>query len=123
MESVLAEDMSFSIEILVNSTLAMEVGIFSTSFLPGMILFTPFIVFVFVFIDYCLVFTTSMYGINALIRARKKGVVSTKYMLVHMVLHLLFFFEVISAIFVLKKYSDEEEGTLQNKRFFRIFFL
>ena len=84
----------------------MEVGIFSTSFLPGMILFTPFIVFVFVFIDYCLVFTTSMYGINALIRARKKGVVSTKYMLVHMVLHLLFFFEVISAIFVFKKVKN-----------------
>lgn len=82
---------------------AMEVGIFSTSFLPGMIFFTPFIVMVFVIIDYCLVLTTSLYGINALIRARKKGAVSMKYMLLHMFLHLLFFFDAISAINVWMK--------------------
>ena len=78
-------------------------GVLATSWLPGLIFFTPFIVMMFVVVDYCLTVTSSSYGINVLIRARKEGALSTKFMALHLVMHLCFVLDVISAISVFVK--------------------
>ena len=75
----------------------------AASALPALIFVSPFIVIMCVIIDYCLMVTSSMYGINALIRARTNGLVSTKFGVFHTVLHFLFFLDMISAIIIFIK--------------------
>lgn len=70
---------------------------------PAFIIVSPIIVFLLFFIECLLMIVSSMYGVNALIRARRKKLISTKYMILHGVLHFILIIDVISAIFVFIK--------------------
>ena len=70
---------------------------------PALVFVSPFLVAILAVIDFFLMLTSSAYGIHALIRAKKNGVVSVKFVMVHSILHLFFVTDVISAVIVFVK--------------------
>lgn len=78
---------------------------------PVFVFISPFIVIMLAVIDFFLMLTSSAYGINALIRARKDGIISSNFMVLHIVMHLCFVLDIVSAIIVflkLRKVSKKE---------------
>lgn len=67
--------------------------------LPLGLLFVPILVL----IDVLLLCTTSAYGICALVRSKQEGRISTIFMVVNIILHLIFVWDVISSIIVFFK--------------------
>ena len=59
---------------------------------------SPVLIFFLFLVDVFLMITSSMYGVNALIRAGMKQVVSKKYVIINIILQFLFIADVISAI-------------------------
>lgn len=76
---------------------------FLSMVLPALIFVSPIVVIMLAIIDLCLMITTSLYGINALIRARGNGIITTKFMVVNIIMHLFFVFDVISAVVIFAK--------------------
>lgn len=70
------------------------------SVVPALLFISPMMVFCLFLIDLFLMITSSMYGVNALVRAGKQGDVSSGYVLVHVVLHFIMVLDVISAVLV-----------------------
>lgn len=70
---------------------------------PVFVFISPAIVVMLAIIDYFLLLTTSAYGINALIGARKKGIISQSFMVINILMHLCFVLDIISAIIVFVK--------------------
>lgn len=68
--------------------------------LPALILVTPIMIFILFVIDVLLMLTSSMYGISALLKARKAGLITGKFMAVHIVLHCFFVTDIISSIII-----------------------
>lgn len=71
--------------------------------LPGMIIFTPFIVLCFAAAEFVLMLTGSMYGVNALVRASRQGMVSVSYAIGQGVMHFVFILDTISAVLIFAK--------------------
>ena len=67
--------------------------------LPLGLLFVPILVV----IDVLLLCTTSAYGICALVRAKRENRISVAFMVVNMILHFLFVWDVVSSIIVFFK--------------------
>lgn len=65
---------------------------------PFFTLLSPFLILILILVDVLLMITSSMYGVNALIRAGMKQVVSKKYVIINIILQFLFIADVISAI-------------------------
>lgn len=70
---------------------------------PVFVFVSPIIAITLMVIDFFLMLTSSVYGINALIRARRNGSVSTKFTVLHSMMHLFFVLDVISAVVVFLK--------------------
>ena len=62
--------------------------------------FTPIILAILVIIDVLLLCTTSAYGVCALVRSKQEGRISTAFMVVNIILHVLFVWDVISSIII-----------------------
>lgn len=80
------------------------------SVVPVFIAFGISVIIGFVIIDYCLMLTSSAYGINALIRARKNENIGKYFFIVNTILHFVFVMDVISSIIVffkIEKIKDE----------------
>ena len=73
------------------------------SVVPALLFVTPMVIFHLFIIDVLLMLTSSMYGINAILRARKTGIVTNKFAVVHCLLHCFFVTDVISSIVVFVK--------------------
>ncbi|MCI5872609.1 MAG: hypothetical protein PUJ55_15540 [Clostridiales bacterium] len=71
--------------------------------LPGMIIFTPFIVLCFAAAEFLLMLTGSMYGVNALVRASRQRTVSNSYAVGQSVMHFFFVLDTISAVLIFIK--------------------
>lgn len=70
---------------------------------PALIFVSPFLIaFIFV-IEMILMLTSSMYGINAAVRLLRKKAISKKTAVLHIILHLIFVTDVISAICLYRK--------------------
>lgn len=65
---------------------------------PVFIFLSPVLIFSLFLVDAFLMITSSMYGVNALIRAGKRQIVSKKYVVINIILQFLFVADVISAI-------------------------
>lgn len=65
---------------------------------PALIFFSPMVVLCLVVIDFLLMITSSVYGINAAIRMVKKGMMSKGGCVLHILLHLIFVTDIISAV-------------------------
>lgn len=76
---------------------------------PAFILLSPIMIAVLMLIDLFLMVTTSIYGVNALIRACRKKTVSKKFMLVNLVLHFIFVLDVVSSIAVFTKLRKQKK--------------
>lgn len=70
---------------------------------PALVLVSPIIIMYLVFVDCLLMITTSMYGIRSAVLLYKKGLVSKTFTVIHILLHLCFVTDVISAIWVFIK--------------------
>lgn len=70
------------------------------SVVPALVFVTPFMILMLVAIDLFLMITSSLYGMNALIRACKRRLVSKIYTVVQIILHCFFVTDVISAVMV-----------------------
>ena len=68
------------------------------SVVPALIFVTPIIVILLFIMDLFMMIASSVYGVNALIRAGKRGVVSKQYALINGILHFFFVADVISSI-------------------------
>lgn len=79
------------------------------SVVPALIFVTPLLVFVLFIIDWFLMLTTSMYGINAMIRAGRERKISTKFAIVNILLHLFFVTDMISSVVVYCKLRKAAE--------------
>lgn len=87
-----------------------------TMVVPAMAFISPFLIVILIVIDLMLMITTSLYGVGALVRGYRKGLLSKVYMMVHIVLHCLFVTDVVSAVmiyFKLRK-ADKREGGKKN---------
>jgi len=62
--------------------------------------FTALIIPILVIIDVLLLCTTSAYGVCALVRSKQEGQISTAFMVVNIILHILFVWDVVSSIIV-----------------------
>ena len=62
--------------------------------------FTALIIPILVVIDVLLLCTTSAYGVCALVRSKQEGRISTAFMVVNIILHFLFVWDVVSSIIV-----------------------
>lgn len=89
-------------------TFLMGVLFLFASVVPALIFVTPFIIIMLFFIDVFLMITSSLYGINALIRAGYKQVVSKEYAVINSILHVIFVADVISAIVFYIKVRKEK---------------
>ncbi len=78
-------------------------AMFLAMVVPALIFISPVIIFILFVIDLLLLITTSMYGVNALVRAGKQGIMSKKSALVHGILHFFFVADVISSVWVFVK--------------------
>lgn len=65
---------------------------------PVFTLLLPFVILILILVVVFLMITSSMYGVNALIQAGMKQVVSKKYVIINIILQFLFIADVISAI-------------------------
>lgn len=65
---------------------------------PVFTFLSPLLIFCLFLVDAFLMITSSMYGVNALIRASRKQVVSKKYVVINIILQFIFVADVISAI-------------------------
>ena len=74
--------------------------LFGTIVVPALIFVTPTIILILFFVDVCLMVTTSMYGVSALVQAARKKEVSKLYACIHVILHFLFVTDVVSAFWV-----------------------
>lgn len=84
-----------------------------TIVVPAMVFVTPFMVGILVVVDLMLMITTSLYGVNALLKGCRRGLISKSYTIVHIVLHCFFVTDVISAVmiyFKLRKAGKKEGG-------------
>ena len=81
-----------------------------TIVVPAMIVVTPLMVGILVVIDLLLMITTSLYGISALFRAWRRGLLSKTYTVVHIVMHCFFVTDVISAVMICFKLRKTEKG-------------
>lgn len=70
---------------------------------PSEIYVGSIFVFCLIIADLFLMLISSIYGINALLRARKKKAVSTKFMILHSILHCIIVSDVISAVILFSK--------------------
>ena len=73
------------------------------SVVPALIFLIPIVLITLAVTDGILLITSSMYGVNAIRKARKKGLITKKYAAVHTVFHYLFVLDVISAVMVYGK--------------------
>ena len=91
----------------------LDVLLFLTIVVPAMVFVTPFMVGILVAVDLMLMITTSLYGVNALLKGCRLGLLSKTYTVVHIVLHCFFVTDVISAVmiyFKLRKAGKREGG-------------
>lgn len=65
---------------------------------PIFIFLSPVFIFFLFLTDVFLMLTSSMYGVNALLRAGRKQIVSKKYVIINIILQFLFVADVISAV-------------------------
>lgn len=88
---------------------------------PALIFFSPIVVFCLVVIDFFLMITSSMYGISAAVKLAKKGMISKGGCVLHILLHLIFVTDIISAIYLYikskrKKVKQESSRNMQVKK-------
>ena len=67
---------------------------------PAFLLVSPVFLTILAATDICLMLTTSMYGISAVVRSRKEGRISNQSALLHIIWHLFFVTDVVSAVFL-----------------------
>lgn len=70
---------------------------------PAMIFVSPMVVFTLIIVDFLLMATSSAYGINALLRAKSRGLLPLKSVLVNGIFHFLFVLDVVSAVMIFVK--------------------
>lgn len=76
------------------------VGVFFlvAAVVPVFTFMAPVLIFCLFLVDVFLMITSSMYGVNALIRAGRKQIVSKKYVIINIILQFIFVADVISAV-------------------------
>ena len=68
------------------------------SVVPALIFFTPMVLIYLIITDIILLVVSSMYGVNAIRRASKNGLITGKSAIKNLVMHFVFILDVISAI-------------------------
>lgn len=84
-------------------TLLIGAFIFISIETPSEIYVGSIFVFCLILADLFLMSISSIYGINALLRARKKKAISTAFMILHSILHCIIVSDVISAVILFLK--------------------
>lgn len=74
---------------------------------PALLLISPIAIFFLAVSDFFLMLTSSLYGINAAVRLSQKKTVTKQEALLHIVLHLFFVLDVISAVCLFRKRKGE----------------
>lgn len=90
-------------------TVFLSVVLLMSMVVPALIFVGPMFVIFLMIIDFCLMATSSIYGINALLKARKKNAISTKFMIVQGILHFIFILDVISAVILFVKLKKQRK--------------
>ena len=90
-------------------TLLVGILLLAVMVVPAFIFASPILVLVLSVINYLLLLTSSVYGINAVLRGRKEGTLPTKTAVCHGILHLLFVTDCISAVIVFVKLRKEKK--------------
>ena len=86
---------------------------------PAFVFISPLLVITLIVIDFFLMITSSAYGINALIRARRNGSVSTKFVVIHSIMHLFFVLDIISAVVVFVKLRKADNLTNKERKMYQ----
>lgn len=73
---------------------------------------SPVLIFFLFLVDVFLMITSSMYGVNALIRAGKKQIVSKQYAVINIILQFFFVADVISAIVLYLKVRKKRQTSI-----------
>ena len=70
---------------------------------PALLFISPILILFLAVIDFFLMLTSSVYGINAAVKLSKKGILSKETTLLFIILHLIFVADVISAVCLCQK--------------------
>lgn len=78
---------------------------------PALLLVAPIMIFILFVIDALLMLTSSMYGISALLKASKAGMITKKFMIVQIIMHCFFVTDIISSVIVFIKVRKQHRIT------------
>ena len=78
------------------------------SVVPALIFFTPMVLIYLIFSDMILLVVSSMYGVNAIRKANRCGILTGKSTVRNLIMHFIFVCDVISAIHIYYKIRKEE---------------
>ncbi len=78
--------------------------------IPALGAMVPFIIYHFVLVDLFLMVTSSMYGVSVIMKAKKRGLVSTRWANANIAMHFLFVIDLISAAIVYIKMKSIERS-------------
>lgn len=84
---------------------------------PALVMVAPLMIILLFIIDVLLMLTSSMYGISALFKARKAGIISKGFLIIHIILHCLFVTDVISAVIVFVKIKKSKKSMRKANQF------
>lgn len=73
------------------------------SVVPALIFFTPMVLIYLIFSDMVLLVVTSMYGVNAIRKANRNGILTGKSAIINLTMHFIFIGDVISAIHIYRR--------------------
>lgn len=88
--------------------IALVLLVFVSIHIPIFLFMSPILIIYLFFAELLLMIASSTYGVNALIRAGMKQIVSKKYVIINILLHFFFVADVISAIVLYKKVRKEK---------------
>lgn len=74
---------------------------------PAFLIVSPILVGVLAAVDVCLMLTSSMYGISVIVRLLREGRIAKGFALLHIILHLFFVADVISAVWLYRTWGKK----------------
>lgn len=86
---------------------------FFIAVVPALVLVAPIMIFILFVIDALLMLTSSTYGISALLKASKAGMVSRTFMIVNIILHCFFVTDIISSVIIFIRLRHRSKASVK----------
>lgn len=84
------------------------IAMLATIVVPALLILSPVMIFFLNFVSVLLMITSSVYGVSALVRAKRRKAVSGKFTIVNFIMHFVFVLDVVSSIVVFQRLRKQK---------------